>query len=159
MTAANQTRPAATDDQAATRPTRAKVLCIDDDPQVSHGMQLWLNQYEVEVLHAHYGMQGVALAVSEQPDAIITDIRMPQGDGDHVVECLKRQAQTREIPVIVLTGQKDANLELRMRQMGVQQYLKKPVSWAALEETLFEILTLPIIDDAHERIRPHLRRR
>lgn len=159
MTTTNNTRSAATSDDATAQPPRAKVLCIDDDPDVSHGMQLWLNQYEVEVLHAHYGMQGMALAISEQPDAIITDIRMPQGEGDHVVECLKRQAETRDIPVIVLTGQNDADLELRMRQMGVQQYLKKPVSWSALEETLFEVLKLPKIDDAHERMRPHLSRR
>jgi response regulator RpfG family c-di-GMP phosphodiesterase len=103
-------------------------------------------------------MQGVSLAISEQPDAIITDIRMPQGEGDHVVACLKRQAETRHIPIVVLTGQKDADLELRMRQLGVQQYLKKPVSWSELEEALFEVLKLPKIDDAHERIRPHLGR-
>jgi response regulator RpfG family c-di-GMP phosphodiesterase len=159
MATTNNTRPAAINDDAMTQPRRAKVLCIDDDPQVSHGMQLWLNQYEVEVLHAHYGTQGVALAISEQPDAVITDIRMPQGEGDHVVACLKRHAETRDIPVIVLTGQKDADLELRMRQMGVQQYLKKPVSWSELEETLFEVLKLPKIDDAHERFQPHLSRR
>ena len=159
MTTTNNIQPAPNTLDPNTPPPRAKVLCIDDDPHVSHGMQLWLNQFEVEVLHAHYGMQGVALAVSEQPDAIITDIRMPQGEGDHVVACLKRQAQTRDIPIIVLTGQKDADLELRMRQMGVQQYLKKPVTWSELEETLFEVLKLPKIDDAHERIRPHLSRR
>ena len=84
MTTANNTLPAATTNDPTTKRPRAKVLCIDDDPHVSHGMQLWLNQFEVEVLHAHFGMQGVALAISEQPDAIITDIRMPQGEGDHV---------------------------------------------------------------------------
>jgi response regulator RpfG family c-di-GMP phosphodiesterase len=134
----------------------ARVLCIDDDPDISRGLQLWLNQYEVEVLHAHYGMQGVALAASCLPNAIITDIRMPQGDGDHVVACLRRRAETWDIPMIVLTGQKDTELERRMRHLGVRHYLQKPATWHDLESALFETLKLPKVEDAHLEVRPHL---
>jgi len=140
-------------------PKLNKVLCIDDDPHVSKGLQLWLNQYEVEVLHAHFGMQGVAMAFSEQPDAIITDIRMPQGDGDQVINCLRQQAETSAIPIIVLTGMKDTNLERRVMQLGVQKYLKKPATWLQMEEALFEVLKLPKIEAPHGSFRPHLLRR
>lgn len=136
--------------------TRAKVLCIDDDPNVSHAMQLWLNQYEVELIVAQFGMQGLSLAAKERPAAIITDVRMPQGDGEHVVACLKQIPETRDIPIIVLTGQRDTSLQLRMTRLGIHRFLTKPVSWQALEQALFAVVPLPKIDQPHDQIQPHL---
>lgn len=143
---------------AATKPevTPAKVLCIDDDPNVASAMQLWLNQYEVDLVVAEFGMQGLSLARQHLPAVIITDVRMPQGDGEHIVACLKQSPETREIPIIVLTGQKDTALQLRLTQLGIHRFLTKPVSWHALEQAMFEVLSLPKLDQPHDQIRPHL---
>ena len=80
------------------------VLCIDDDPQVSEVIHDWLAVYEVKLLKAFFGTQGIWMAVTQTPDVIITDLRMPRGDGATVIECLKRKPQTAAIPVIVLTA-------------------------------------------------------
>ena len=54
---------------------------------------------------------------------------MPQGEGSYVVDCLKHRADTGEIPVIVLTGNRDPQLELGMRGLGVAHYLHKPLKF------------------------------
>ena len=105
---------------------RPLVLCVDDDPEVTHALELRLREYDVDVLRAFHGMQAFWLAMTEQPDLIITDLKMPQGHGDYVVECLNRNSETCDIPVIVLTGTRDDGLKKRMIQQGVAAYFHKP---------------------------------
>jgi len=103
------------------------VLCIDDDPQVSEVIQDRLEGYEVKLLRAFFGTQGIWMAVPQKPDVIITDLRMPQGDGTTVIECLKRNVQTAAIPVIVLTARHEPGLQRELEGIGASRYLTKPI--------------------------------
>ena len=103
------------------------VLCIDDDPQVSEVIQDRLEGYEVKLLRAFFGTQGIWMAVTEKPDVIICDLRMPQGDGATVIECLKRNRQTAAIPIIVLTALHEPGLQRRLEGIGASRYLTKPI--------------------------------
>jgi CheY-like chemotaxis protein len=103
------------------------ILCIDDDPQVSEVIQDRLEVYDVELLRAFFGAQGIWMAVTNKPDVIITDLRMPQGDGTTVIECLKSNPQAAAIPIIVLTGRKEPGLPGHLERMGVASYLTKPI--------------------------------
>ena len=118
------------------------LLCIDDDPLIPEVIGLRLNQYEVNVLSAFHGMHGFWLAMTDRPDLIITDMRMPQGAGDYVVDCLRHNSDTRDIPVIVLTGQRDAQIESRMRHLGVDEFFTKPVQFETLRDAIFKYLPL-----------------
>ena len=112
------------------------VLFIDDDPQILEAIARRLRRYEIEVLQAFHGMQGYWMAVTEKPDVIVTDLRMPQGDGETVLECLKRNAQTATIPVIVLTGKQESGLKRHMHNVGAAGYLSKPVRFEDLVREL-----------------------
>lgn len=101
------------------------ILCIDDDPQIPETIALRLNQYEVNVISACHGMHGFWLAMTNRPELIVTDVNMPQGAGDHVVDCLRQNSDTHDIPVIVLTGQRDAQLEFRLRHAGANEFFAK----------------------------------
>ena len=103
------------------------VLCIDDDPQVSEVIQDRLEAYEVRLLRAFFGTQGIWMAVRQKPDVIITDLRMPKGDGTTVIECLKRNAQTAAIPIIVLTALHEPGLQRHLERIGASSYLTKPI--------------------------------
>lgn len=118
------------------------ILCIDDDPQIPELIGLRLNQYEVNVLSACHGMHGFWLAMTNRPELVITDINMPQGAGDYVVDCLRHNSDTREIPVIVLTGQRDPQLEGRLRHCGADEYLVKPVHFDRLREAIAKFIPL-----------------
>ncbi|MCH7989066.1 MAG: response regulator [Planctomycetes bacterium] len=126
-------------DDLRKRPT---VLCIDDDPEISRVLSIRLKNYQVEVLRAFHGMHGFWLAMTEKPDLIITDMRMPQGEGDYVVECLKNNSDTSQIPIFVLTGQRDAGLERKMRNLGVEHYFTKPMEFDELRECIEHYIPL-----------------
>ncbi len=119
-----------------------KVLCIDDDPAITAAIRLRLSRYDVEVLTASDGKEGIWTALNEQPDVIITDLRMPEGDGDYVVECLKGRADTSEIPIITLTGKRDSQSEHWMRTLGVKHYLFKPLKEEKLISALREYVEI-----------------
>ena len=119
-----------------------KVICIDDDPEISRTIELRLREYDVEVLRAFHGMHGFWLAMTERPDLIITDMNMPQGQGDYVVECLKRNAETRDIPVFVLTGVRDKKTRQQMMTLGVDEYFNKPYPSDQLIESIGRFVDL-----------------
>jgi response regulator RpfG family c-di-GMP phosphodiesterase len=123
-------------------PRHYTVLTIDDDPNVCQALKRRLERLNLEVIQACYGMHGIHLAKTVVPDLIITDLRMPQGEGHNVVEWLKSCPQTRHIPVVVLTGLQDPGLEERLRALGAAEYLSKPVSFEDLCDVLSRFLPL-----------------
>ena len=112
------------------------VLCIDDDPHVSEVIRDRLDVYEVELLSAYDGIQGLSLAVTHKPDVIITDLRMPMGDGATIIECLKRNAKTAAIPIIVLTAKRESGLRRHIKKIGADSFLNKPILFNDLLEEL-----------------------
>jgi DNA-binding response OmpR family regulator len=112
------------------------ILCIDDDPQIPEAIQLRLRSYEVNVLCAYHGMHGFWLAMTERPDLVITDMRMPQGQGDYVVECLRNNSDTSTIPVIVLTGQRKSEVQQRLHGLNVEAVFTKPVRFDELQAAI-----------------------
>lgn len=124
---------------------KPRILCIDDDPVLTDALMRRLEDWGFEPSAANYGTQGITSAVAATPDLIITDLRMPQGAGDYVVERLHENAATREIPIIVLTGCRDADLEMRLRGLGITAFFRKPVACELLQAAIREALggTLP----------------
>jgi DNA-binding response OmpR family regulator len=112
------------------------VLCIDDDPEISGILQMRLRQHRIGVIRAFSGMQGCWLALQSQPQAIITDLAMPQGTGDYVLRTLKENPRTAHIPVIIFTGRGDEALHRRMQDAGAAAVLSKPVSFQQIQNVL-----------------------
>ena len=118
------------------------LLCIDDDPQIWESINLRLRDYEVNVICGYFGMHGFHEAMTYKPDLIISDMKMPQGEGNVVVDCVRKNADTSHIPIIILTGQKDRPLEGQLRRQGVQDYLVKPVEFDELKSAIEKYILL-----------------
>jgi DNA-binding response OmpR family regulator len=103
------------------------ILCIDDDPDVSSIIEMRLSRYDVRVVRAFHGMHGYAEALARKPDVIVMDLRMPNGDGATILECLRNNQQTAAIPVIVLTGMRDRRLKHRLMNLGADEFVYKPL--------------------------------
>lgn len=118
----------------ASRRTRStlKVLCIDDDPNIVNTLSRELLRRRAVPLQALHGMEGYWLACTERPDVIVIDLVMPRGNGAYVIECLKRNATTSEIPIIVLSGAGDSRLWQHVRKLDVHAALRKPTSFGEL---------------------------
>lgn len=118
------------------------VLCIDDDPDICRSLQVQLEHVGLEVQTALFGTHGYWDALVRRPDVIITDLRMPQGSGDYIIECLKQNPKTRNIPIIVLTGRDDPYLKRYLTGLGIARFFSKPLAFKELCKEL--ALYIPI---------------
>jgi DNA-binding response OmpR family regulator len=82
----------------------ARILIVDDDPDIVESVTMVLQKNNHEVLQAYGGVEGLEKAKKEKPDAIILDVMMPDKDGYEVCKELKGDAQYRDIPILLLTA-------------------------------------------------------
>jgi CheY-like chemotaxis protein len=102
-----------------------RVLFVEDDPAVAqmYRLKLELDGYSVEI--ATDGVQAVAKALADPPDIVFLDIRLPKLDGLGVLEALRGQEQTRQIPVVILSNYSERELINRGLKLGALEYLIK----------------------------------
>jgi CheY-like chemotaxis protein len=112
------------------------VLCIDDDKDYSDSIKVRLEQYGVAVARAYDGLAGYRMAFTHPASAILLDYNMPNGQGDYILDRLKRSPVTKDIPVIIITGVKDKVLERRMLAMGAAGFFHKPLKFEELRQHL-----------------------
>lgn len=93
-------------------------------------------EYQFEVLEAKDGAQGLALASSHMPDAILCDINMPVMDGFEFVARLRQNPDLSTIPVIMITSQSNRDTMRKAMGTGADDYLTKPFTSAELIEAV-----------------------
>jgi DNA-binding response OmpR family regulator len=126
-----------------------KILIVDDDPDICRGMQLRLEYSGYDTCFAADALSGAAAAGKEEPDLIVLDLGLPQGDGFLFIERLKTHPALGAIPIIVVSARDARANRERAIKAGATAYLQKPVDNAeflavirkALEE--FTPVTLP----------------
>lgn len=119
-----------------------RLLCIDDDPAISHALRLRLCSHSVDVLHALDGDSGVHLARSEEPDIVLTDWRMQRCGGDEVLSRLRQSQHTRRIPVIVISGLMLPGLKYQALNLGATSFYFKPLAFHKLLKELNSLLNI-----------------
>mgnify|MGYP001158256990 CR=1 FL=1 len=124
--------------------TQAKILCIDDDPCVTDALARRFRPFDIEVLRAFHGMQGLWMAAQERPNAILTDLQMPRGRGDDLIRCLKANPLTANIPVFVITGIHDAGTASHLVALGANEVFFKPVEFNHVMEKVCESLGISL---------------
>jgi len=102
-----------------------KVLLIDDEKEFADSLAERMEMRELESKTAYDGEQGLQLVQDEVPHVVVLDLRMPGIDGVEVLERIKKNYP--DIRVIVLTGHGTEEDERVTRNLGVYEYLQKPV--------------------------------
>lgn len=118
-----------------------KILIIEDDPAIRRVLQVKFTQVNYEVLLGSDGLQGLRVAQEELPHIIISDITMPTMGGLEILENLKADERTRNIPMIFLTQKSSAVDVVKGLQMGAADYLRKPFNMAELLARVEKVLT------------------
>lgn len=77
--------------------------------------------------------------VANGPKVIMLDLRLPKVDGMEVLRCIKNDARTRTIPVVVLTSSKEDRDVAESYRLGVNSYISKPVEFDAFAKTVSEL--------------------
>lgn len=106
---------------------KAKILIVDDDPDLRRGLNLRLRANQYDTAYATDGFSAIAMAQKEQPNLIILDLGLPAGDGFVVLERLQQNANLSSIPVIILTARDPQSSREKSLQAGATAFFQKPV--------------------------------
>ncbi|SDY26390.1 twitching motility two-component system response regulator PilH [Allochromatium warmingii] len=120
--------------------TPPTVLIVDDSPTETHILATILKKAGYQVETASNGEEGVAQARALRPDIILMDVIMPVLNGYQATRLLRREADTADIPIIMVTTkdlQTDRTWGLRQ---GATDYLTKPVDRQLLLDRIRELL-------------------
>jgi CheY-like chemotaxis protein len=113
------------------------VLYIDDNADnITLVGRLLKTRSDLQFLGATNGEDGIALANSAMPRLILLDRRLPDLSGNEVLARLKASAQTKEIPVIILSGDSAGEYAEELRGLGAAEFLAKPFSLDELQELI-----------------------
>jgi two-component system, cell cycle response regulator DivK len=127
---------------------RMRVLIIEDQPVSSRMLSTMLSRSGFETVEAARADDGIRLARTKHPDLILLDIGLPDMSGLTVATILKADANTRNIPIIVVSAFATEAHQHRALKAGCAAYIVKPVDRLRLLATLQSFLPRPPDPDA-----------
>jgi pilus assembly protein CpaE len=118
-----------------------KILVVDDDIDSLKLIGLMLQRNGYDVIAASVGSQALTKAASERPDLIILDVMMPDMNGYEVCRSLRKNPETRAIPIIMFTAKTLIDDKVAGFEAGADDYLTKPTHPAELASRVRAILS------------------
>ncbi len=126
-------------DLDALRPPR--VLIVEDDPEVAASLCEHLAAQGLNVLHAALSRTVPKMVEQLQPNLVLLDVRLPDGDGFDLCRTLMNGEGTAGVPVILLSGMESPGLVRRAHQSGARYFLRKPYDPDVLMVLIWEIVS------------------
>ena len=103
---------------------RKNILLVDDDPTFLKLVKTWLEEeYRVTIVNS--GMQAITYLANNRPDLILLDYEMPVTSGPQVLEMIRSESGTQDVPVIFLTGKGDKESVMKVVSLKPNGYLLK----------------------------------
>jgi len=109
-----------------------RILIVDDDPDVLHGMHIRLRANDYDTFFAADALTAIAEARTCKPDLVILDLGLPAGGGFIVIERLKAFPSLSVVPIIVVSASDVGPNQARSLEAGADAFLQKPVDNAEL---------------------------
>ncbi len=117
-----------------------RILVVDDSPTIVALLKRMLLQNHFEVLVAYDGESALEIAHREHPDLIFLDIVLPGIDGFSALRKLRRDEATRDVPIIMISGNAQATEQFYVQRIGADDFMKKPFSRAEVFSRIEHLL-------------------
>lgn len=115
--------------------TRARrILVVDDDPAMLDVLRLRLEVWGYDVVVAEDALNGARLAAQESPDAILTDVWLPDASGVDLLRVLAKADPNT--PIVLMSAHGSVDLAVESMKQGALDYLTKPLDYRRLKELL-----------------------
>jgi len=115
------------------------ILAVDDSRTMRDMLNLALGQAGFTTHLAEDGEHGLKVLTQLAPDAIITDINMPNLDGFGFIDAVRKQQKHRGIPILVLTTESAPELRARARKAGATGWIVKPFDPTKLVQAITKV--------------------
>lgn len=138
-----QSQPQATTPMESThtlRPHKARILLVEDDPDIATLIQIRLQRDGYEVVHLANGREAANWARQHRADLVILDVKLPGLDGFELLTLLRQQPAFAEVPIILLTSPSQEQHIVRGFELGADDYVVKPFSPVALSARVRRLL-------------------
>lgn len=112
-----------------------KILIIDDDKLIHKVITKKLSEH-FDFIHAYNGAEGIMMAQSKNPDAILLDVEMPGRNGYEVCELLRANDITAELPILFLSAKSDIQKVMLGYEAGADDYIVKPFDCEVLKSKI-----------------------
>lgn len=126
---------------------KAKILVVDDDPDMIRLLRHFLEREGYEVVEAQDGEEAVAQVAAQVPDLVLLDVMLPKMDGFQVAEWIKKDHRYRSIPVIMLTVREEVEDRVRGLDKGADDYVTKSSSHQELLARVRAMLRIKAMQD------------
>lgn len=107
----------------------ARILVIDDEPQIRRLLRVSLSAHEYQVLEAASGQEGLNQIAMHRPDLVILDLGLPDQDGLEIIQQLREWSKT---PVVILSAREHESEKIAALDAGADDYVTKPFSMGEL---------------------------
>ena len=119
---------------------KTKILVVEDEADIAEGLKARLELEGYDVLIASDGTTGVQLVHDESPSLIILDVMLPVIDGYEICKVLKKDNNTKKIPILILTALPHVEDAERAFAAGADDFLNKPYSNDRLLKKIAKLL-------------------
>ncbi len=120
---------------------RASILLIEDNMDLRTFMRVELSS-RYDILEAGDGLEGLATAIRENPDLIITDVMMPEMDGFELCRKLREEPETSHVPIVMLTAKSSDEHNVEGVEAGADVYFAKPLNMLKLIPQIENLLDM-----------------
>src|SRR5262247_697692 len=131
---------------------RARILVVDDEPDILELVQYNLSKAQYDVVGVKSGEEALVQVRTTPPDLVVLDLMLPGVDGLEVCKALKRDTHTAAIPIVILTARGEEADIVAGLELGADDYLTKPFSPRVLLARIRAVLrrhhTEPVAADA-----------
>jgi diguanylate cyclase (GGDEF)-like protein len=104
-----------------------RILVVDDDDDIREDLAEFLTQHGYEVSTARDGLEAVAAVERSAPSLVISDVRMPRGDGLQLVQELRGRAEYADLPILLFSAMRERRQRIGGLDRGADDYLSKPI--------------------------------
>jgi two-component system chemotaxis response regulator CheY len=121
----------------------AKTLLLVDDSATHRSLiRVFLTGHDLRFLEADGGAEALRILDRKHVDLLIVDVKMPGMDGLELVRRIRKQPETRDIPIVLLTASVADEIEGEGKRAGANALLHKPISSAGILEIVQRLLSL-----------------
>jgi putative two-component system response regulator len=126
---------------------KVKILVVDDEDRNLRLMKLLLTSFGYDVLTASNGEEALEMVHDIPPDVILLDIMMPKMDGFEVAKQLKREEETKIIPIVMVTALNGVEDRVKALEAGADDFLNKPVDKTELRARVQSLVKVKAYND------------